>query len=196
MRNLKKKSSKEELLDAAIAVLVTNPSASLSEVVKKAGVGRATLYRYFPTKEALIKEIALLAIKQTDEAIAPIVAKQLNSQETLHQMLEVIVPLGDRFHFLMSESSTYKDPEIAQAYNRQLKDLNTLVEGLKQEGFIAIDISNAWAIAVIDSLIWTAWYSVQTGYIAPKEAASLVYRTLIQGLQPKLMNRSQLLPRH
>ena len=185
MKNLKKKSSKEELLDAAIAVLVDNPSASLSEVVKKAGVGRATLYRYFPTREALVKEIALLAIKQTDEAVAPIIAKKLSSQETLREMLEVIVPLGDRFHFLMSESSSYKDPEVVQAYNRQLSDLNTLVEGLKQEGVVALDISNAWAVAAIDSLIWTAWYSVQTGYVAPKEAASLVYRTLIQGLQPQ-----------
>ena len=185
MRNLKKKSSKEELLDAAIAVLVDNPSASLSEVVKKAGVGRATLYRYFSTREALVKEIALLAIKQTDEAIAPIVTKQLSSQETLREMLEVIVPLGDRFHFLMSESSAYNDPEVTQAYNRQLSDLNTLVEGLKQEGVVALDISNAWTVAAIDSLIWAAWYSVQTGYVAPKEAASLVYRTLTQGLRPK-----------
>ena len=185
MKNLNKKSSKEELLDAAIALLVDNPSASLSEVVKKAGVGRATLYRYFPTREALVKEIALLAIKQTDEAVAPIIAKQLSNQETLREMLEVIVPLGDRFHFLMSESSAYNDPEVTQAYNRQLSDLNTLVEGLKQEGVIALDISNAWAVAAIDSLIWAAWYSVQTGYVAPKEAASLVYRTLTQGLQPQ-----------
>ena len=185
MREQKRKSSKEELLNAAIAILVNNPSASLSEVVKKAGVGRATLYRYFPTREALIKEIALLAIQQTDEAVAPIVAKQLSYKETLREILDAIVPLGDRFHFLMSESSTYKDPEIAQAYNRQLEDLNTLVEGLKQEGVVALDISNAWAIAAIDSLIWAAWYSIQTGYVAPKEAASFVYRTLIQGLQPQ-----------
>ena len=185
MRSLKKKSSKEELLDAAIAILVDNPSASLSEVVKKARVARATLYRYFPTREVLIKEIALLAVKQTDEAVAPIVAKQLSSQETLREMLEVIVPLGDRFHFLMSESSSYHDPEVAQAYNQQLENLETLVEGLKEVGVVALDISNAWIIATIDSVIWTAWYSVQTGYVAPREAAALVYRTITQGLQPK-----------
>lgn len=186
MSNLKKKSSKEELLDAAIAILVENPSASLSEVVKKAGLARATLYRYFPTREALIKEIALLAIQQTNEAVAPVLAKKLSSQETLREMLEVIVPLGDRFHFLMSELSTYQDEEVNEAYNQQLTALNNLVQGLKQEGVVALDISNSWAVATIDSLIWAAWYSIQTGYVAPKEAAYLVYRTLTQGLSASI----------
>lgn len=187
MENKKKKSSKQEILDTAIAVFVNNPSASLSEVVKKAGVGRATLYRYFPTREALIKEIALLAIQQTNEAVAPVFAKQLTSQENLREMLEVIIPLGDRFHFLMSESFN-QDSELTQAYNQQLVALESLVQGLKKEGVVGLDISNAWAVATIDSLIWTAWYSVETGYVAPKEAASLVYRTLTQGLQPPKNN--------
>ena len=38
------------LLDAAAAVLAVDPSASLAEVAARAGLGRATLYRHFPTR--------------------------------------------------------------------------------------------------------------------------------------------------
>lgn len=170
------------LLNAAAATLARNPGASLNEVAQAAGVGRATLYRYFPTREVLLRELALEAIRQTDEAIAPIRAKDLNSKETLKQVVEALIPLGDRFHFLMSELAVYGNPDVASAYERQLQTFVELVNAVKAEGGMSPDVPTAWGVATIDALIWAAWSSVEEGYIARRDAASLVFRTLFDGL--------------
>jgi len=175
-------SSKQAILQAAVSILACNPGASLSDIATQAGVGRATLYRYFPSRDALVRELALEAIEATDRVTARVRCQNLSPADALLAFLEGMVPLGDRFHFLISESVAYTDPEVTAAYARQIQELDEFANALKQDGAIAPDIPNAWVTAAIDALIWAAWSSVQTGDIAPKDAALLTYRTLFQGL--------------
>ncbi|NER37861.1 MAG: TetR/AcrR family transcriptional regulator [Oscillatoria sp. SIO1A7] len=181
MSDSTKNTSKQALIESAVATLAQNPGASLSEIAARAGVGRATLYRYFPSRDVLVRELALEAIEAIDRVTAGI-SQNLSSQDALLALLEGVVPLGDRFHFLVSESSAYNDPDVAAAYDRQMQELDDFVTILKQDGAIALDVPNAWVTAAIDALIWAAWSSVQMGDIARKDAALLVYRTLLKGL--------------
>ena len=179
--------SRQSLVRAATAVLALNPGASFKEIAALAGVGRATLYRYFPSRDALIRELALAAIAEIDLVVETVSRQNLSSPEALRVFLEEVVPKGDRFHFLVSESSTYNDPEVSAAYSRQMQELDAFVSRLKQDGAIALDVPNAWVAAAIDALIWAAWSSVQTGTLADRDAATWVYRTLMQGLnQPAI----------
>ena len=60
--------NRDRLLDVARAALAADPNASLNSIAKTAGVGAGTLYRHFPSREALVlgvyrKEIdALVAL--------------------------------------------------------------------------------------------------------------------------------------
>ena len=47
--------NKEELLTVAVAAFTKDASASLEGIAKKAGVGIGTLYRHYPTREALVE---------------------------------------------------------------------------------------------------------------------------------------------
>jgi AcrR family transcriptional regulator len=47
----------ELILDAARDVFVANPSAPIAEVAKRAGVGISALYRRYPSKEDLLREL-------------------------------------------------------------------------------------------------------------------------------------------
>ncbi|MEV3982277.1 helix-turn-helix domain-containing protein [Nonomuraea sp. NPDC049758] len=48
----------EQLVAAAIAVVAEEgPDASLNEIARRAGVGAGTLYRHFPTREALLAAV-------------------------------------------------------------------------------------------------------------------------------------------
>ena len=53
--------NREGILQAAHAVLAEAPDASLNSIAKRAGIGAGTLYRHFPTRDALI-----LAVYQHD----------------------------------------------------------------------------------------------------------------------------------
>ncbi|MEU1619656.1 TetR/AcrR family transcriptional regulator [Streptomyces sp. NPDC005722] len=49
--------NRERILTAAREELSTSSGASLTAIARKAGVGIGTLYRHFPTREALIMEL-------------------------------------------------------------------------------------------------------------------------------------------
>ena len=59
--------NRDRILDAARDALVTDPEASLNSIAKAAEVGAGTLYRHFPSREALVlgvyrKEIDALVV--------------------------------------------------------------------------------------------------------------------------------------
>ncbi|AVB23612.1 TetR/AcrR family transcriptional regulator (plasmid) [Pseudomonas avellanae] len=49
--------NRERILEVAVAELTRSASVALSAIAKKAGVGQATFYRHFPTREALVMEV-------------------------------------------------------------------------------------------------------------------------------------------
>lgn len=59
--------NRDRILEVAAVALADDPSVSLNTIAKRAGVGAGTLYRHFPTREAL-----LLAVYQ--EEVAALVA--------------------------------------------------------------------------------------------------------------------------
>ena len=106
----------------------------------------------------------------------------MRAQSLLYAMLEVMIPLGDRYQFLVTEPVAYSDPDVTAAYEAQLQATSSLVEVLKAEGSVAPEVPTAWVVTAIDSLIWGAWSAVQEGAIARNDAAALAYRTLMNGL--------------
>ncbi len=176
------KSTKDSLLDAAATTLAQKPSASMNEIAHAGGVGRATLYRYFPNREALLRELTIEAFERSEQVIAPILAQKQSASDMLRDCITVMVPLGDRYNFLLSGPMFEDDPEIIMLYERQSQIWIGLVEALKSEGVVAPDIPTAWVSAAIEGLIYTAWSSVHDGYIARRDAPDLVFRTLLKGL--------------
>ncbi|GHH80599.1 TetR family transcriptional regulator [Streptomyces sulfonofaciens] len=49
--------NREAILQVAHDALAESPDASLNSIAKRAGVGPGTLYRHFPTREALLLEV-------------------------------------------------------------------------------------------------------------------------------------------
>ena len=179
--SLKRKSSEDAIVDAAIAVLAANPGASLSEIALAAGVGRATLHRLYGSRAELIDEISLRAIEETNQATREAVKGARGARERLERMLEAVVPLGDRFHFIMSEPIS-ASKEVWKDYQGELDWVRELVKKLRAEGVIGRRQSVEWAVATIDALIWGAWREVHAGRLAPADAPRIVCETVLGGL--------------
>lgn len=182
MSNLAKKSSREALLDAATFLLAKNPGTSLSEIAQVAGVGRATLHRHFPTRDELVREIALESLRETNAASAHIRIQKANPKATLKEMLDAVIPHGDRYHFLNKEGGRAPDEEVTEGYRAQLKWLERLVKALKAKGDIDPEVPTAWAVSFIDVSVWVAWTAIHDGTIARNDAPKLAFRTLMKGL--------------
>ncbi len=176
--------ARQSLLDAAGQVLARNPGAAMADIAEKAGVGRATLYRHFPTREDLIRALALESLRQTDEATRQIPVEHLSAEAVLAEIFEAIVPMGDRFRFLLNEPAALHDPEIEAACDRQRDELAELVDAMKAEGTLDRAVPTAWVVAAIDALIYAAWDAVDEGAVARRDAAALAFRTILLGLGP------------
>ena len=182
--SLATRSSRGTILESARRTLASNPGASLTEIALRAGVGRTTLHRYFPSREELVREISREALAETERATAH--SRQAKTaREALEQMLEGVIPLGDRYHFLASEAvgSAWSD-DLAELYRAQIREVDELVDWLKGEGVVAHEVPRAWVTTALEQLVWGAWSAVQDGSIAAKDAPGLVIRTLLRGLEP------------
>lgn len=171
---------REAILDAAIEVLGHNPGASLSEVAARAGVGRASLHRHFPARDDLVAAVIRQCMDETDAATAEAVQGADSARETLSRLLEAVIPLGDRYHFLASLSSA--NAELRTRYETDLEWLAELIDSLKKEGVVAPEVPRTWAAANIDAQIWIAWTEVAAGRLAAAHAADLAFHTLLEGL--------------
>lgn len=56
--------NRERILTVALAELARSADAPLSVIAQKAGVGQGTLYRHFPTREALLMELYRYEMEQ------------------------------------------------------------------------------------------------------------------------------------
>ena len=56
----------ELVLAAARAVLTADPGAAMADIARRAGVGIGTLYRRYPSKEALVLQLCLDGMRQLE----------------------------------------------------------------------------------------------------------------------------------
>ncbi len=176
--------SRRALLDAGIELLLQNPSASLSEIATHAGVGRATLYRQFDSREQLIQTLAVESFNLKEQRLAPLKDQKLTAEETLTQLFELLMPLADRFHFLLSLwNIAEKDPEVMALYNRQLYDLVALVERGKKEGSINQNLDSNWLVCLIDSLMYSGWWMMANMKMTNEAASNHAVQVLLAGVK-------------
>lgn len=74
--------NRERILEAAHHALQESADASLNSIAKRAGVGAGTLYRHFPTREALILAVYQHDVQQLVAAVPDLLAQ--------HQPLEAL----------------------------------------------------------------------------------------------------------
>ncbi|HEX4411290.1 MAG TPA: TetR/AcrR family transcriptional regulator [Xanthobacteraceae bacterium] len=83
--------NRDRLLDAARIVFSTGgPEASLEAVAKKAGVGIGTLYRHFPTREALFEAVYRREVQQLAD-LAKRLKKESSPTDALRQWIHAVV---------------------------------------------------------------------------------------------------------
>jgi AcrR family transcriptional regulator len=71
------RTNRARILEVALAELTRSADAPLTVIAKKAGVGQGTLYRNFPTREALVFEV----YRQESQQLADSAAQLLKTRE-------------------------------------------------------------------------------------------------------------------
>jgi TetR/AcrR family transcriptional regulator, mexCD-oprJ operon repressor len=136
------------ILEAAAGVLaVRGESASMTDVAAAAGVARATLYRYFPSRQALLDELAMLAVADAQARLAAARLDEVPMQEGISRAVRALVEVGDAFIVLARERV---QPEAGQFERSVSHPLRQLVERAQAGGDLRDDVPATW---LTDSLV-------------------------------------------
>jgi AcrR family transcriptional regulator len=136
--------NRERVLEAAKAVFSAGgPDASLEAVAKRAGVGIGTLYRHFPTREALFEAVYRREVQQLGE-LADALKSEASPVDALRRWLKSNVEfvatkkgMSAALALAMHSSSEL----TAYSFERLTKAVGALLERAVAAGEIRSDIS-------------------------------------------------------
>jgi TetR/AcrR family transcriptional regulator, mexCD-oprJ operon repressor len=125
---------------AAEIFAVQGEHASMNDVADAAGVARATVYRYFPNREALLDELARAAVTNVDERLAAARIDAVEPEEGIVRAVRALVDVGDSF-VLLARVPRRSD---AQRFEREVvQPLRRLFERGQASGDVREDITSA-----------------------------------------------------
>ncbi|MFJ3666947.1 TetR/AcrR family transcriptional regulator [Streptomyces sp. NPDC090106] len=94
-------SNRARILDVAAEAFAASSNASMTAIARQAGVGVGTLYRHFPTREALIVELYHQEIQKVID-LAHTLAADLPPLDAVRRWFEVVARYG-KLKYGMSE---------------------------------------------------------------------------------------------
>lgn len=164
--------SRHAIEEAGIETLLRNPDAGMSEIALAAGVGRATLYRHYESREALVQALAKKCLEETDRLVQPLKDEGLQGRAAIEATIDVLMPMAARYRFLMSLWTIAADDRtVRRIYNRQLDELSELVTDAQAAGELRPEFSTTWIVSFFDSVLSCAWYLVESGEMSAADAA-------------------------
>lgn len=167
------------LLDVAAEVLVADPAASLGEVAEAAGIGRTTLHKYYPTRDDLLRAVALRVIEQWDEAVAEV---EGTPGAGLRELAAALVRIGPQLAFLWRTPDFDHVVEVLSRWRAAEQRALSVLLRAQSDGLLDPRTPDWWLLQTFYSLVYVAAESVHSGHLAPRDAPDLVLSTFLNGL--------------
>lgn len=148
--------NRDRILAAARRALDESGVASLNQIAQEAGVGPGTLYRHFPTREALVLAVYQDELDQLLAAIDPLLESH-SPIDALRQWTTELVAAMRRKHGLGDAlSQTTHQAAAEQSYGPVISVITRILNAGKTDGSIREDAHPADFLMLTGSL-WRAF---------------------------------------
>lgn len=139
------------ILEAAARTLANHgDQASMNDVAVAAGVARATVYRYFPNRSALLEALAAVAVGDATSRLAAARLDEVEVSEAVRRAVRALVEVGD-YLLVITRERVRPDPEqFDQGISRPL---SRLFERGRASGALRDDIPTSWLTESLVGLI-------------------------------------------
>jgi len=170
------------ILDAAADLLAGGGEPpSMGEVAEAAGVARATLYRYFPTRERLLQDLAAAAIDATAARLAEADLDTVPVAEGIARVARVVAAAGSKYAALVSQLGP------GNAGREDAQQIQTMIQALLRRGIddgtFRGDITADDLGFLLGSLLEAAARLAAEHQAGAEKAAALVTSVFLHGTQ-------------
>jgi AcrR family transcriptional regulator len=172
--------NRDRLLEvAAVAFPQGGPEASLDAIARDAGVGIGTLYRHFPTREALVEaayrqELARLCESATDLVVT--LAPDVATRTWMDRFVEYLTAKRGMAEALRAVSASGGDP-FAHSRERLMSAMTSLLQAGAVSGMFRSDVEPADVLASLSGI------SLAAGKPAQRDQARRLLDLLTDGLR-------------
>lgn len=170
----------QAIIDASIALLAAEPEASMERVATAAGVGRATVYRHFASREHLVRAILDRALQDARDAVHSSRPHEGTALEALTRATAAILRVSDRYRLVRAIPPD--DVELRARAEEVGAPLIAIFERGQRSGELRGDLSPRWAAAALGALIQAVTVALIDGEVRERDAAGLAVTTLVDGL--------------
>ena len=171
------------ILDAGLEALASDPDSSMSEIARRAGVVRATIYVHFPTRTALLDAVMEHATAQVVEAMRGAEPQRGEPVEALQRVLRATWRQLAQFHGLLAlNTARLSAEELHRRHVPMLDQIEPLIERGQKDGVFRRDLPVAWHLAVVRAIVHAASAAIQGGRLRESEAEAAMLSTAVAAI--------------
>jgi len=150
----------------------------MADVAAGAGVGRATLYRYFSSREELLRALSAAAVEETSARLQGADLEGVALPEALARMARALMGSGAKYSVIVEEPQ-YLD--VADMERRVGAPIRAVLERGVAEGFLRADLSLELLELMWRGLVGGSLRSMRTGAMGLEGASAAVTSVFLHG---------------
>lgn len=152
-------------------------TAKLDDVAVAAGVSRATLYRYFPSREQLVHALVEAAYQEVIERVRDAQIDEVSFEEALVRVARAAALTGNHFVVLQHEPPVALD-HLDDSFEATM--LRFFERG-QAEGLLRCDRPTAWLRTVYRAIVIEAIRYAANTELGIEETAALITSQFLDG---------------
>lgn len=167
------------ILDAAGRLLSRRPDAAVAEIADEAGVGRATLYRHFPTRESLQQGVAEVGITEIVDAFEAAGLDELPSDRAIARLTAVVMRNGAKYASVISKSNA----ELCEPADieRAVRPIREVVDRGIRDGVLRNDLRGDTVFTMFTAILERGLSLTIGEQMTPEEATEAVLAIFLDG---------------
>jgi len=167
------------ILDAAAIVLSERGNgAGMGEVAGRAGVSRATLYRYFPCRDDLLRALVEAAVDDAQRRLMEADLDRVSVKEAIARLSRALVASGVHYSVVVAEGAHIDHAEVDRRLGACIRSV--FVRGV-ETGVLRSDLSAETLVRLFGGLLKVGIEMATVDGLGVEQASAAVTTLLLEG---------------